>query len=148
MSSEGGFELGVPRRLRYALYPHEGAWADALVHREAQALNHPVIVRKVAAHPGALPKRWGLVEVSSPRLVIAAIQPGRDGRTLVRLYEATGQPVADATVRFATGVNAAHTANLLGDPGDALAVEADAVRLDFRPFEIRTIAVELAPPDA
>ena len=143
MSSESGFLIGQERTMRYALVPHAGDWRSAGVFRDGLELNHPLLCRKVAPHPGRLPKRWGLLEVSSPDVVVSALSPGRDGDAVLRVYEATGRPAPGVSVKLNAPVASAHAANLLEDAGQALAVEGNAVRFDLRPFEIKTVRLRL-----
>lgn len=144
MSSDTGLQLGQERTVRYAVVPHSGDWREARVFRDGLEFNHPLVCRKEAPHPGALPKRWGLLEVSSPNVVVSALKPGRDGSAVLRLYEATGKSTPGATVKLRAKVVSAHDANLLEDAGTAIKVEGDAVRLDLGPFEIKTIVLRLA----
>jgi alpha-mannosidase len=139
MSSETGFQLGVERSMRYALVPHEGDWKDAGVFRDALEFNHPLVARVASSHVGILPSRRGFVDVSSPDVVLSDLKPGRAGGIALRLYEATGRPAAGVTVTLHSQVVSAIAANLLEDPGESLALNDSTVRIDFRPFEIRTI---------
>jgi alpha-mannosidase len=139
MSSETGFQLGVERSMRYALLPHEGDWKDAGVFRDALELNHPLVARVTSAHVGILPSRRGFVDISSPDVVLSDLKPGRAGGIALRLYEATGRPAAGVSVMLHSKVEAASEANLLEDPGKRLTLDDSSVRLDFRPFEIKTV---------
>ena len=139
MSSETGFQLGVERSMRYALLPHQGDWKDAGVFRDALEFNHPLVARVAEPHVGILPNRRGFVDVSSPGVVLSDLKPGRAGGIALRLYEATGRPADGVTVTLHSQVLSASAANLLEDPGEALALSDSSVRLDFRPFEIKTI---------
>jgi alpha-mannosidase len=139
MSSETGFQLGVERSMRYALLPHQGDWKDAGVFRDALEFNHPLVARVAEPHVGILPNRRGFVDVSSPGVVLSDLKPGRGGGIALRLYEATGRPADGVTVTLHSQVLSASAANLLEDPGESLALSGSSVRLDFRPFEIKTI---------
>ncbi|NLG26620.1 MAG: hypothetical protein GX557_01830 [Chloroflexi bacterium] len=143
MSSDTGFELDVPRTFDYALVPHQGDWAAGQVYRRGLEFNNPLIAQTVDAHAGNLPARWGWLEVSAPNLVISAVKPGREGRVVVRLYEAAGEQTVGARLRLHSGVVAAQEANLLEDPGQTLPCEADVVTFDMRPWEIKTIDLRL-----
>ena len=90
MSSDTGFQLGRERVVRYALVPHTGDWREAGVFRDGLEFNHPLICRKVLPHPGPLPARWGLLEISNPGVVVSALKPARDGDAVLRIYEAAG----------------------------------------------------------
>jgi alpha-mannosidase len=146
MSSESAFQVGKERTMRYALVPHAGDWREARVFRDGYEFNNPLIARKVSAHEGSLPKRWGFLEVSDPRVVVSAVKPGREGTVVVRAYEATGQPARGVRLSLGTGITAADETNLLEDVGAELKADGDTLRFDLTPFEIKTIRLRLAPP--
>ena len=145
MSSETGFELGKERAFHYALVPHTGDWRQAAVYREGMAFNHPLIVRKTRAHAGTLPKRWGLLEISHPTVVLSACRPSRDRTVVLRVYEASGQAASAVKVRLHAKIAAARDANLLEDSGRPLKIRNDTVQFDLHPFEIKTIKFQLLP---
>ncbi|MHB8522692.1 MAG: alpha-mannosidase [Limisphaerales bacterium] len=144
MSSETGFELGRELTFHYALVPHAGDWRQAAVYRAGMEFNHPLIVRKRAAHAGALSKRWGLLEISNPNVVLTAFKPGPGQTTVLRVYEAAGQAASGVKIKLNHArIAAAHEANLLEDSGDRLKIRNDTVQFDLHPFEIKTIKLEL-----
>ncbi len=146
MSCETGFQLGVERTMRYALVPHAGDWRDSRVSRDALELNQPLLCWKVAAHPGPLPKRWGLLNVSAPDVIVSALSPAGDGLAALRVYEASGRPASGVAITLNAPVASAAMGNLLDEPGPALKVDSGAIRFDLHPFEIKTILVKLARP--
>jgi alpha-mannosidase len=147
MSSDSGFELGTAFTFDYALVPHAGDWREAGVYRDALEFNQPLLARTVAPHPGVLPNRWGLLQISPSNVVMTALKPGSDGTAVLRIYEATGTPTS-AALRFSAPITAAEEVNLLEDAGSALAVGDGPLQVDLRAFEIKTIRVWLAPPTA
>ena len=146
VSSDSGLEMGRTLTLHYALLPHAGDWRKAGVARAGWELNNPLVVRKLETHTGSLPPRWGWVEVSSRNAVLSAIKPGRDGSVIMRLYESSGQPSPELTVRVSAEIASAHEANLLEDSGNAVRVVNNTLYLDLKPFEIRTVKLNLRPP--
>jgi alpha-mannosidase len=145
MSSDSGFQLGKERVVRYALVPHAGDWSAARVFRDGLEFNHPLIARVVAPHPGKLLPRWGLLDLDAANVVVSAMQPARGGGVTVRVYEAAGQTVPRASIRFHLPVPGASEVNLLEDPGKAADVEDGTLRFALRPFEIKTFALKLEP---
>jgi alpha-mannosidase len=143
MSSDSGYQLGQERTMKYALVPHAGDWREAGVFRDGWELNHPLICRSVLAHGGSLPNRWGLLEVSSPDVVVSSLKPTRDGEVALRVYEAAGRPAQGVTIKLRARVLSARDANLLEDAGADLKTEGDGLRLDLTPFEIKTIRLRL-----
>lgn len=148
MSSESGMQLGREITLDYALRPHAGTWQQARVYQEGMAFNRPLIVRKAQRHPGTLPKRWGMLEVSQPNAVLSSLKPGRDESLVFRVYEASGIATPGVSVKFASAVKAAEQVNALEEPQGPVTSEGDAVSFDLRPFEIKAIRVRLATPAA
>jgi alpha-mannosidase len=144
MSSESGMQLGREVTLDYALRPHAGTWQQARVYQDGMAFNRPLIVRKAQRHPGPLPKRWSMLSVSQPNVVLSALKPGSDGSLVVRVFEAEGKATSGASIRFASKVKRAEAVNALGKPVDgAVKIEKDDVTFDLHPFEIKAIRVSL-----
>ncbi len=145
MSSETGFELGQSRVFHYALVPHGGDWRQAAVYRDGLEFNHPFLVRKTARHAGSLPKRWGLLEISHPNVVLTAFKPGLGKTAVLRVYEAAGQATPQVAIKLRGRITAANESNLLEDTGRKLKIRNDTVQFDLHPFEIKTIKLQLAP---
>lgn len=144
-SSELALELNRELTFRYALMPHTGDWSAARVYRAGWEFNRPLLVSPAALHSGSLPPRWGLLDLDADNVVVSACKPARDGRLVLRVYEAAGKATAAATVRFHTAVRSAHAANLMEDPGPKLHLQKDLFEFSLRPFEIRTFLIELQP---
>jgi alpha-mannosidase len=143
VSSDLGLELGVERSFDYALVPHAGDWRQAEVYKAGWEFNHPLLARKVSTHGGGLPRRWGLLEISSPQIVASALMPGRDGSVMLRIYEASGKPANGVEIKFHVPVSSASETNLLGDEIRPLAAANGTLRVDLRPFEIKTLKLKL-----
>jgi len=143
VSSDLGLELGVERTFDYALVPHAGDWRAAEVYRAGWEFNHPLLAHKVSVHAGQLPRRWGLLDVSAPNVVASALMPGRDGSLLLRVYEAAGKPANGVAINVHVPVESAAETDLLGDVLRPLPAQGDAVRIDLRPFEIKTVELRL-----
>ncbi len=141
-SSDSGLELGKELTFDYALVPHAGDWRQAAVYREGLEFNHPLLACTMASHPGTLPKRWGFLEITPQNVVVSALKRGPDGTAVLRVYEAAGKPTA-AKIRLSAQVVAAEEVNLMEDPGRKLAVADNTLKLDLRPFEIKTIKLQL-----
>jgi alpha-mannosidase len=148
MSSDSGFQLGQERTMRYALVPHAGDWGEAGVFRDGLELNHPLLCRKAGPHPGSLPARWGLLDVSHPNVVVSSLKPTRDKGVALRVYEAAGRRTAGVTVNLRAKLLGARAANLLEDAGSDLKTDGSAVQFDLHPYEIKTMLLRLGPPRA
>jgi alpha-mannosidase len=145
MSSETGLQLGQERTMIYALVPHAGDWRAGRVYREGLELIHPLLCRSVLPHAGALPGRWGLLEISDPNVVVSALKPGPAGEIVLRVYEATGNTRSAVRITAKGKLSGAREANLLEDAGAELPADGNAVSIDLHPFQIRTLRLRLAP---
>ena len=67
-----------------------------------------------------MPKRWGLLEVSNPHVVVSALKPTRDGDMALRIYEASGRPAPGVAIKLNARIQSAHEANLIEDVGAPL----------------------------
>jgi alpha-mannosidase len=143
--SDSGLELGQERTFHYALVPHPRDWSEAGAYRAGLEFNNPLIVRKSASHRGSLPNQWGLLEVSPANLVLSALKPGKDGATVLRVYEASGKATTRATISFKAKVLSANEANLMEDSGLKLKIENNTLRFDLHGFEIKTFKLRLNP---
>jgi alpha-mannosidase len=151
----GGFEpgvgsdtgLGMARKytLDYAILPHSGDWRSAAPWRAGLEFNHPLIARTAAPHRGELPPRWGMLDVSHQNVVTSALKPGKDGTTVVRVYEAAGSPAKAVRLTFHSAISQTHEANLMEDRGAEIDTERDSFTFDLRPFEIKTFTLTLKP---
>ena len=142
-ASDTGLELGQERTFHYALVAHGGDWREAGVSRNGLEFNNPLIVHKAAPHPGELPNRWGLLEISRPNVVVSALKPGKSGTTILRVYEADGRATSDVAIKLDAHILSAREANLMEDPGAKLGVANDTLRFSLHPFQIKTFALKL-----
>ena len=146
VSSDSGLELGQRLGFDYALIPHAGDWRQAQLYRQGQEFNQPLLVSQVSglAEPAAgTPGRWGWLEIDHPAVVLSALKGSAGGRAVLRLYEASGSPAENVTIRFHAPVAAVCESNLLEDPGAEIRLEDSAVCLNFHPFEIKTLLLQL-----
>jgi alpha-mannosidase len=146
VGSDTGLGIGRKYTLEYAIEPHNGDWRAAGLWRSGLEFNNPLIVRTVAPHRGVLPKRWGILEVSADDVVASALKAGRDGTTVLRVYEAGGQAASGVRVNFHVPIAEAREADLIEDAGANIASSGDALVFDLKPFEIRTFKFRVKAP--
>ena len=127
----------------YALVPHAGSWQEAEIYRAGLEFNNPLVARNIDAHAGAMPKHWGLLEISARDVVVSALKPSRHGEIALRVYEAAGQPVQHATIHFALPLASAREENLIEDPGKQLQINGNTISFDLHPYEIKTFRLRL-----
>ncbi|HET9661492.1 MAG TPA: alpha-mannosidase [Thermomicrobiales bacterium] len=124
----------------YSLLPHIGNWTESSVVQEAFALNSPLIVSTGV-------ERASFVEAEGLPLSIGALKRAEDGNGLIlRTYEPHGAR-GNAVLRFGRPVQRVFAVDLLEDPiGESteIAIEANAISLDFRPFEVKSLRMTMA----
>jgi alpha-mannosidase len=116
--------------IAYAVMPHAGGWQDGGVVAEARTFAEPLVwargTRSLASADG---------------LVLDTIKRAEDSDALIlRLYEPHGGR-GTARVRVAAPFTTARRTDLLEQPGEELTVDEGAVQIDYRPFELFTIAL-------
>ncbi len=144
VSSDLGLELGEQREFEYALVPHAGDWRDAGVTRAGLEFNNPLMTRTVEPHTGTLPKRWGLIQVSEPNVVMSAFKPGPKGSLVLRVYEAAGKGTNAVKIKLQPGVASASEANLMEDSTHRVDMGNGTLTFDLGPYEIKTFKLEPA----
>lgn len=142
--SSSGFSLGKEFALDYALLPHNGGWRDAKPFRDGLAFNTPLVAMTAASRSGALPARWGLLEISAENVVVSALKTGEDGKLVVRVYEATGMPADNVVITCRETIDAAEELDLMEDPLRRLDTQGNRLTISLRPFEIKTIGLVFA----
>lgn len=143
MGSDTGFELGRERIFEYALVPHEGDWRQAGIQRMGMEFNNPLLAIATTSHPGVLPGKWGFIEISHPGVIVSALKLGEDGGVILRIYESTGLPADGVELGFSVPVNRAAEVNLLEDPLCEILGLGGKIQLRLRPYEIKTIRLEI-----
>lgn len=138
-------------RFTYALYPHAGDFIQAGVYRKGYELNIPLASAQSipaedqgggAADGSPLPSE-PLVSLDHPNVMVEAVKKAEDSdHLIVRLYETAGAG-ADSELCFGPACRTIEEANLLEEPMRLLTEDSDRVRLQFTPFEIKTIRVQL-----
>ena len=129
--------------LRYSLYPHEGGWQEAQVHRRAVEFQEPLTctTAKTGRKP-LLPQEHSFVQVSPESIVMTGFY--MDGeRVVVRVYESHGKP-ARAKIGLPFAIEEAAETDFYGDPmkpGKKIEVEEGGLIFDAKPWEIVTLFV-------
>jgi len=129
-------------RFRYAVYPHAGDWRAAETVRRAAEYNTPLIGAFEPEHRGTLGKEVSFASAEPGNVEITSLKRGEDSdRWVLRLVEWHGLQT-DVEVTVGCRAVGAQLANLLEDPGTAVAIERDRLHLSVRPYEIVTLLVE------
>jgi alpha-mannosidase len=133
-------------RFAYALLPHAGDLREAGVVEEAEAFNLPLTAVRAGPGPGrgSRPRAASIVAVDRPNVTIEAVKKAdREDAVVVRLCEVWG---ARGPVRLAldSSVTAAVRTDVLERQVAAVPITDGRIDIDFRPFELVTLRLELA----
>ncbi len=124
-----------PWSFGFALYPHDGTWFEADVPFLAERYQHPFVT---APGSGArdLPLAAGAgLRLDGRGVVLSSLRRRRDG---LEVRVVCLHPNA-STATLAGSFADAREADLFGQPGDVLPLEAGELRLELQPWEIRTV---------
>jgi len=136
-------------RFTYSLLPHQGDWRAAQVVRRAYELNAKLEARDLRLETGtlqasSLKPQASFLFTPTNHIVVETVKVAEDGNGLiVRLYEAHNQR-GPASLRFGRPVASAVETDLLEREIGPATVDGDEVRFHVRPFEIKTLRVQLA----
>jgi alpha-mannosidase len=143
VGSDTGLGIGKKFTLNYAVVPHTGDWRSALPWRVGLELNNPLIVRTAAPHPGDLPAKWGLLDVSGDDVVVSALKPSKAGSVTLRVYEAAGQPSSGNRANWHAALSEVREANLIEDSEGPVRGGKESFSFDLKPYEIKNFKVQL-----
>ncbi|MDR3689747.1 MAG: glycoside hydrolase family 38 C-terminal domain-containing protein [Fimbriimonas sp.] len=126
-------------RFSYAMLPHGVDFGVESVVRPAYEFNVAPTVCPASTSAGS----FSLLGIENPNIVVAAIKKAEDDDDLIiRMYEA-GKSSGYATIRFGMPVVAVSEVDLLEESATPIAVDCQEIELYFRPFEIKTLKIQL-----
>ncbi|MBI4877236.1 MAG: hypothetical protein HY822_21625 [Acidobacteria bacterium] len=125
--------LSGPFAYEFALFPFEGAWKAAGLHRRALEYNFPCPVVATAPGDGSLGHEFRAVGVRSDGALVSALY-SRGGQVHLRMYEHRGQAAQAFLDREVAEVD------LAGNAKGAAGRE-----LEFHPWQIRTFVIPARP---
>jgi alpha-mannosidase len=127
----------------YSLLPHEGDFVQAQVYKRGYELNTPLQAIPVIANGGDLPRQYSSLEIGSSHIMIESVKKAEDREAIiVRLYETSGaNGTADLKIGFPH--KEVSLVDLMENELQRLAEDGNDIRLQFTPFEIKTIQITL-----
>lgn len=127
---------------RYALYTHEGSFAESDVGKVSNLFNDPVCVLPLKRNEeNSLPQTFSFVRTDRENLFVETIKPSGGGY-LVRAYEGKNRQT-DVCFTFGARVTRAERCDCLENPVGTLAADGNKVRMLVAPYELITLRVYL-----
>ncbi len=131
----------------YAIYGHKGTWQDG-TQWQAMQLDQPVMVFKTTKHAGPLGKRFSLLRTSTPSVRVMALKKAEmTDDIIVRVVEIGGRAARDVRIAFASPVTAVREVDAQERKIGNMKIDEDGLAIDLSPYQLRTFALKLAPPD-
>lgn len=124
----------------YAIYPHTGDWRAAGTVARAYAFNVPFVVQSIEARAASLPAANSFITVNPENIVLDTFKPAENGEGMIlRFYESHGTK-SRAEIKVNLPIGKIWETDLMEENARQVSIQAGVVRLDFKPFEIKTLA--------
>jgi alpha-mannosidase len=131
----------------YALQGHRGDWRSGKADWEAVRLSQPLKAFRTVPHPGKLDRSFSLLRMSSDQVAVRTVKLAEESdKVVVRLQELHGSAVRDVELQTVKGMNAVTEINGVEQVLQPLLGSSKKVMLDFKPYQIRSIACDLTTP--
>jgi len=130
----------------YSLFPHAGGWREALTVRQGYELNYKLLAMQTEKHDGALPPEHAFLDVKPDNVVLTALKKAEDDDgVILRFYEWAGRDT-DVKIQLPPGAKSAQDADLMERPFADLSLQAGAVTVHTKPYEIKTLKLRFPLP--
>ncbi|MEE8524159.1 MAG: glycoside hydrolase family 38 C-terminal domain-containing protein, partial [Thermoanaerobaculia bacterium] len=132
-------------RLTYALFPHLGDWSDSTVSGHAARLNQPLRAFTTNRHAGSLGRRVSFLNLSTDQVTVRALKKAEEGNGVVlRVQEAHGRKAPAVEVGALAPIAGAWELDGSETHPRRLEPSGGHLSLDFKPYELRTVRLEIA----
>ena len=126
----------------YSLYPHRGTWRDGSTALHGYNLNYKLIAMQTPKHTGPVGAVFSFLQ-TDPNIIVTAVKKAEDDDSLiVRFYEWAGKE-GDVKVAIHGDVQSASDTDLMERPIRNLPVTSNMVSVHTKPYEIKTIKVQV-----
>ena len=131
------------QEFEYLIYPHQGDWVTADVHRVAERLSVPLIPVQSGTNKGGLPTEFSFMEIEQSELVLSAVKQAEDKKSLIiRLYNPTLRQVT-GKINFYKPLESARLVTMEELSLKKLKAEGNSVTLPIEKKKVVTIKVKL-----
>ncbi|MBQ6020923.1 MAG: discoidin domain-containing protein, partial [Clostridia bacterium] len=131
----------------FAICGGRGDFRKARSERAGTLFNSPPVACVTGTHPGVLPPVCAFFEIDNENVAVRAIKKAEDSdEIVVRVCESAGRKTC-ASFTFFGGVASAREINGYEQPVGAAKLKNGRVSFGLSPFEPKTFAVRLNPPE-
>lgn len=133
-------ELGR-HTFRYSVYPHQGDWREANIHRRSHEFSRPIFALPMQSNPHE--EEFRSFELEPDNLVLSCLkQAEREDAVILRFFETKGQ-ACTASLRFPRQITSVRYADLLERDERPLELAGGLIQIPVGPFEIVTLKLSL-----
>jgi alpha-mannosidase len=131
----------------YAIYGHTGDWRNGKSDWQAMRLGQPLVTFSTVPHEGKLGRSYSVLHLDSDQIAVRALKLAEDSdQVIVRLQELNGTNAGSVTLSANGGLTKAAEVNGVETPLHPLESHDPALKLDFTPYQLRSIALNLTAP--
>jgi len=141
----GALELGE-HTYAYSIYPYQGTWEDAQVHRQGSLFSQSLLALQFDTSPQR--QEYTTLTVEPHSIIITALKKAEDDNALIlRFFEAVGKPCL-AELTLPACIKRAEYVNLLEEKEHEAEINNGRLLIQVSPFEIVTLKLFLGsnPP--
>ena len=129
----------------YAITGHPGDWRDGETHWEAMRFEQRPAAFAVPKYKGALGNFVSLLSFNNPQVNVQAVKMAENGSgVIVRLQELKGLPCKGSLSTINPITEAEELDGAERPLGEKVAVKKGSIKLDFTPYELKTVWVKMA----
>ncbi|MDB6122659.1 MAG: glycosyl hydrolase 38-like protein [Pedosphaera sp.] len=131
----------------YALQGHRGDWRSGKADWEAARLSQPLQAFRTVPHSGKLGRTFSLLRTSSDQIAMRTMKLAEESdKVVVRLQELHGFAVSAVELQTSKGLAGVTEINGVEQVLQPVASSGKKMMLDFKPYQIRSLACDLKPP--
>ncbi len=131
----------------YAIYGHPNDWRQGKSDWQALRLGQPLLAFSTTPHEGKLGRSFSIMHLDSDQIAVRALKLAEDrDQAILRLQELNGTNAGSVNLTTAAGLTAATEVNGVETLLHPLEKTDAAIKLDFTPYQIRSLALDLKSP--
>ena len=123
-------------KFTYSLLVHESGFSTESVIKPAYELNYPTLVFNGSVNHENIPS---ILSVDADNVIIETVKPSEDNNGfIVRIYETEGT-YTGCNLTFNSDIKSVFKTDMLEYGDEPIKADNNRVKLDFKPFEIKTL---------
>ncbi|MEM3713823.1 MAG: glycoside hydrolase family 38 C-terminal domain-containing protein [Nitrososphaeria archaeon] len=129
--------------IELAVYPHDKNWKDSTSARCGYEFNEKADAVYFKPHGGTIKDDFELLNIESSNIIMTGIKKAEDDDNtfIFRAYETNGIKET-AVIKFNLSVDRVQETDLIEKPLNEIKFVDDTIKIDFAPYEIKTLKVK------